>query len=470
MDRDRLKRKIMKSIHVAASAQYGVEGQTDVFAVADSGQLQVAWVVHAGGWNGPAGIGPVGLFPQNAAVAASPQYGVAGQTDVFGVANNGQLHVAWVVDAGGWAGPAGIGPVGLFPHNAVVAASPQYGVAGQTDVFAVANNGQLHVAWVVDAGGWNGPAGIGPVGLFPPGAAVTASAQYGVERQTDVFAVANNGQLHVAWVVGGGGWNGPVGIGPVGLFPPGAAVAASPQYGVAGQTDVFAVANNGQLHVAWVVGGGGWAGPAGIGPVGLFPAGAAVTASPQYGVTGQTDVFAVANNGQLHVAWVVGGGGWAGPAGIGPVRLFPAGAAVAASPQYGVAGQTDVFAVATSGQLHVAWVVGGGGWNGPHAIGRIDVPIHPVLFALRDLGTKTFAVSGRGFSPGGGVTIMYSFETTTPGITQGESSPFAADDHGEFDGHHLTIENASAHEIWFRAVDKATGRLSESAGPLRPAI
>jgi hypothetical protein len=77
------------------------------------------------------------------------------------------------------------------------------------------------------------------------------SQQYGVDDQTDAFYVANNGQLYVSWVNGAGGWNGPAPISPQGLFPPGAAVAASPQYGVDGQTDVFALANNGQLHVSW---------------------------------------------------------------------------------------------------------------------------------------------------------------------------------------------------------------------------
>ena len=95
-----------------------------------------------------------------------------------------------------------------------VAASPQYGVDKQTDAFFVGTNGQLHVAWVSGAGNWNGPIGLGAAGLFPPGAAVAASPQYGVDKQTDVFAIGNNGQLHVAWVSGAGNWNGPIGIVP----------------------------------------------------------------------------------------------------------------------------------------------------------------------------------------------------------------------------------------------------------------
>ncbi len=350
---------------ITATPQYGVQNQTDVFAIGGHGQLRVAWVSGGGAWNGPVGIGPAGLFPPGAGVFASPQFGVNDQTDVFAIGANGQLHVAWVSGGGAWQAPAGIGPAGVFPPGAAVCASPQYGVNNQTDVFAVGANGQLQVAWVSGGGAWHAPAGIGPAGLFPPGAAVCASPQYGVNNQTDVFAVGANGQLQVAWVSGGGAWHAPAGIGPAGLFPPGAAVCASPQYGVNDQTDVFAVGANGQLHVAWVSGGGAWNAPVGIGPAGLFPPGAGVFASPQYGVNNQTDVFAIGANGQLHVAWVSSGGAWNAPAGIGPAGVFPPGAAVCASPQYGVNNQTDAFAVGADGQLHIAWVSGGGAWKGP---------------------------------------------------------------------------------------------------------
>lgn len=44
-----------------------------------------------------------------------------------------------------------------------LAASPQFGVDNQrTEVFAVDNDGQLQVTWVVGSGGWNGPKLIGP--------------------------------------------------------------------------------------------------------------------------------------------------------------------------------------------------------------------------------------------------------------------------------------------------------------------
>ena len=123
------------------------------------------------------------------------------QTDAFVVDNNGTLNVLWVVQAGDWGGPLGVGPAGFAPAGAAVAASQQIGL-NQTDVFVVDNNGALNVAWVVEAGAWGGPAPIGPAGIFPPGAQVAVSQQFGAVNQTDVFVVDNAGQLNVFWEIG----------------------------------------------------------------------------------------------------------------------------------------------------------------------------------------------------------------------------------------------------------------------------
>src|ERR1017187_948614 len=151
--------------------------QTDAFVVDNNGTLNVLWVVQAGDWGGPLGVGPAGFAPAGAAVAASQQIGL-NQTDVFVVDSAGQLNVSWVDNAGAWSGPLGIGPAGIFPPGAPVAASQQIGL-NQTDVFVVDNNGALNVAWVVEAGAWGGAAPIGPAGTFPPGAHAPASRQFG---------------------------------------------------------------------------------------------------------------------------------------------------------------------------------------------------------------------------------------------------------------------------------------------------
>jgi 3-deoxy-D-manno-octulosonic-acid transferase len=88
-------------------------------------------------------------------------------------------------------------------------------------------------------------------------------------------------------------------------------VATSQQIGL-NQTDVFVVDKTGTLTVAWVVGGGAWAGPAKIGLQGLCLPGAPVSACQQTGLT-QTDVFVMDRFGVLNVFWVSGGGAWAGP-------------------------------------------------------------------------------------------------------------------------------------------------------------
>jgi len=388
-------------------------------------------------------------------VAASPQYGLGAQTDVFSIGTNGQLNVSWVVQAGTWNGPGGIGPAGVFPAGAAVAASNQYGLPNQTDAFAIGNNGQLQVCWVLDAGAWSGPGGIGPAGVYPPGAALAASPQYGLGAQTDVFAVANNGQLQVSWVVHAGAWSGPGGMGPAGVFPPGAAVAASPQYGVPNQTDVFAIGNNGQLHVFWVEGGGTWNGPVGLGPVGLFPPGAALTASNQYGVPNQTDVFAIGDNGQLQVFWVEGGGAWSGPGGIGPAGVFPPGTGVAASPQYGVPNQTDVFAIGDNGQLHVAWVVGGGAWNGPISLAP---PPHIALKAIQNDDGRFIEVDGGDFTPNGEVSLAYDFSTGGAPDTHETGETSASADGGGALTATIKVNLPEIAEAGVKATDVATNR------------
>jgi hypothetical protein len=336
-----------------------------------------------------------------------------------------------------------------------VAASPQYGLGAQTDVFSIGANGQLNVSWVVQAGTWNGPGGIGPAGVFPAGAAVAASNQYGVPSQTDAFAIGDNGQLQVSWVESAGAWNGPAGLGPAGVFPPGAPVAASPQYGVPNQTDVFAIGDNGQLHVFWVESGGTWNGPAGLGPAGLFPAGAALTASNQYGIPAQTDVFAIGNNGQLQVFWVESGGAWAGPGGIGPAGVFPPGTAVAASPQYGLPDQTDVFAIGDNGQLHVAWVVGGGAWNGPVSLAP---PPHIALRAIQNDEGRFIEVDGGAFTPNGAVSLAYDFSTGGAPDTHETGEANAGADGGGAFTTTIKVNLPEIGEVGVKATDVATNR------------
>jgi hypothetical protein len=42
------------------------------------------------------------------------------------------------------------------------------------------------------------------------GATLAACNRFGLNQQTDVFALGQNGSWNVSWVVGAGTWNGPV--------------------------------------------------------------------------------------------------------------------------------------------------------------------------------------------------------------------------------------------------------------------
>jgi hypothetical protein len=202
--------------------------------------------------------------PPATSVVSSQQFGVPNQTDAFEVASNGAVEVRWVDGAGHWNGPLAISAPGLASPGAHLAASQQFGIPNQTDVFVVDKDGTAQVLWVKGTGHWNGPLAIPAPGLASPGAHLAASQQFGVPNQTDVFVVDKDGTAQALWVQGTGHWNGPQAISPTGLAPPGAALAASQQFGVPNQTDVFVVDKDGTAQVLWVDGAGKWNGPLAI--------------------------------------------------------------------------------------------------------------------------------------------------------------------------------------------------------------
>jgi hypothetical protein len=105
-----------------------------------------------------------------------------------------------------------ITPPGTAPAGAALAASNQFGLPNQTDVFVVGGDGATRVSWVQGAGVWQGPRAITAPGTAPAGAALAASNQFGLPNQTDVFVVGKNGATDVSWVVGAGNWQGPMTI------------------------------------------------------------------------------------------------------------------------------------------------------------------------------------------------------------------------------------------------------------------
>jgi len=358
----------MRGGGISASQQFGYN-QTDVFAVSGNNQLNVITALGDGHWQGPITIGPALTFSEGSTPAVCQRSGF-NHTEVFLIDGQGALNVLWVEDQGQWQGPQRISAVGFnsttIPNGLVSApaASPRFGAANQTDVFAVDSSGQLHVFSIVGNGSWSAGEKIGPPSFFySPKPAV--SQRFGVSGQTDVFVVDQTGQLNVFSATGAGPWSGPEKIGPAGVFPQDCSVAVSQQIGIADQTDVFLIDKNGQLNVFWANGNGAWQGPQKIGPSQILPAGGCLAASPQFGSPNQTDVFVVDNAGQLNVFSVVGEGQWQGPLKIGTTAEFPGGSPIAVSQQFGLSNQTNLFLVDNDGDLVTFTLDSPGAWEGP---------------------------------------------------------------------------------------------------------
>jgi hypothetical protein len=166
-----------------------------------------------------------------------------------------------------------------------------------------------------------------------------------------------------------GAWSGPVAIGPKGIFPQSTNqktnIAVSQHFGVSNQTAVFAVDNDGQLNMFWIHGAGNWSEPVKIGPKDFAVPGAPVAVSQQFGASSRTDVFLV---------WAEGAGLWQGPKQLSPAGAAPSasasstGAFVVASEQFGAPNQTDVFILNATGTNGPGWptefwVGGSGPWG-----------------------------------------------------------------------------------------------------------
>jgi hypothetical protein len=357
------------------------------------------------------------LFQPGKRFVVSQQYGI-NQTDLFAIDGLGQLSIFYVLESGHWHSSKPLGAVGMAVPGAPVAASQHFGVDNQTDVFLVDQNGKLNLFWVSNNGAWNGPQSIGPsVMANAVGANLAVSQQFGVNNQTDVFLVDKNGQLNVFWAIGSGNWHGPQTIGPTGLAHPGAPIAVSKHFGNENQTDVFVVDTNGQLNVFSIVGSGNWSGPKTIGPSGLTRSAAYVIASQRFGKNNQTDVYLADVHGQLNVFSANGSDHWGGPQTIGSSGLTVSGAAIAVVQKPGTTDQTEVFVFDKNGQLNIFTADNSGQWSGPVTVSPQNVaPAGSPVVASQQFGvpnrTDVFVIdqseSQIGSAPQGWPALFWS--------------------------------------------------------------
>jgi hypothetical protein len=352
----------------AMSQRFDIE-QTDLYVVSIEGQLVVFSVKAAGRWTQSAGYGAVDMAVPNASIAASKRFGTDNQTDVFLIAQSGQLQV-FLASTSGVTGPTPIGAKGFAQKGAPLAVARQLG-AVQTDVFLFDSNEQLNVFSATGTGSWQGPAKIGAANFVPKGGQLAVS-QLSATNQTAVLAVDTTGTLNAFRATGTASWQGPEKISKADFAKPGGHVAMGQRAGSANQTDAYLVDKKGQLNVFSVQGEGSWTGPVPIGPSNFAAAGAPVVVSMQSGGT-QTDVFLTDKKGTLQLFSVDGGGSWSGPQQIGPLGVTTSGAYIAASPQFGVKNQADIFLINQTGTNAPGWPVvfwgsGTNSWAGPKAL------------------------------------------------------------------------------------------------------
>jgi hypothetical protein len=339
--------------------------ETQVFAIGLDGQLY-AFSIENG--EGPTPIGQAGATV-GTGIAVSEQFGAGGfgVYDLFVVGVNNQLQVYSNDIYGDWSGPVGISPEGVVALGSGLAACQQFGVPDQTDVFVVDITGTLVVYWKKgNKPGWKGPHAISAPNFAPTGAPIAVCLRN--STQTDVFVIDSAGRLNVASVVGAGvAWSGPSAISAA-IFPPGANLAASQQFGLNNQTDVFVVDNGGRINVFWAEGVGEWSGPNEIGAAGLAKPGAPLIAMEQLGSDNQIDLLCAGNDGQIHLFCTKNGSAWEPPspplsATLTPPRSVPPGAFLATAAQSSVPNRTDIFFINNAAQPIMLWVVNEGGWQ-----------------------------------------------------------------------------------------------------------
>ena len=359
----------------AVSRQFGTE-RTNLYVASRTGQIDIFRVEGDGAWRLTTSLGPVALARPYAKIAASERFGAPAQTDIFLIDQSGYINVASAIGAGAWSTPKRVsgGAKNSAVQSGELAASRQIGT-NRTDVFFVNANQTLSLVWVEGASGASAaPTPVSGPNFAPKGAPLAASQRFGTPDRTDVFVVDNDGQLNEFSVHGGGAWGAAVKIGKSGQYATRSFLAASQQFGLANQTDLFIVDKNGQLNVYWAHGAGAWShDPTLVGPAGLAAPGAPIAATRHFGMNDRTDVFIVNKSGELDMFWIEGPGVWNGPRELGTVGVTSSGTHVVASQHFGEDDQTDVFMLNTTGVNSPGWPTlfwtrRAGPWGGPVAL------------------------------------------------------------------------------------------------------
>jgi hypothetical protein len=121
-----------------------------------------------------------------------------------------------------------------------------------------------------------------------------------------------------------------------------------------------------------------------------------------------------------------------------------------------------VFAVGNNGQLYVSWVIGAGNWNG-----SIGLPFPPVitLATFQPQDGWFVSVAGEHFTEGGGVSLAYDIEAGGAPTTHEKGQTSAqADASGSFSAR-INVNLTDVSAAYVEATDLASGRTADSPSP-----
>jgi hypothetical protein len=224
----------------------------------------------------------------------------------------------------------------------------------QLEVFFAGTDGVLYDVWKDNNNPWKGPVGLTPPGFAPSGAHV-AGAYYPTFKTLEVFLVDGRGVVNVVWKDNNGNWQGPVGLTPEGVAPPGAPLTVVYQP-LNEQLEVFFAGTDGVLYDVWKDNNNPWKGPVGLTTA---LAGCAIS-GVYYAPNQQLETYFIDASGAFNVLWKDHNSAWQGPVGVTD-RRFVAGAPIAAAlyPKYD---QLEAFSVDRDGLLNVEWKVHNQAW------------------------------------------------------------------------------------------------------------
>jgi hypothetical protein len=231
--------------------------QLDALFIDRVGAVNVMWVVEEGIWQGPVRLTTPEAAPPGGAIALAHQTS-SFQLDAMFVDNTGAVAVMWVVGESAWQGPVRLTGPNVGRPGGYIALAHQSDM-NQLDALFVDSSGALCVMWVVGEGKWQGPVHLTSPGFALAGGSLSAAHQTNM-RQLDVMLVDNTGSVVVMWVVDEGGWQGPARLTGQRFSSPGAPIALGHQTSMR-QLDAIVTDASGTLNVMWVVAEGVWQGP-----------------------------------------------------------------------------------------------------------------------------------------------------------------------------------------------------------------